>query len=128
MLLPTSPEIGHVDFDNWVSAFVRQVNQRTWLAPTYENSWVNYGSTFQDGGYYKDLFNRVHLRGLVKDGTVANTIFTLPEGYRPPATGIFIVISNSAIGRVDITSAGAVDGTTVDNNWVSLEGISFTAT
>ena len=94
--------------------------------PAFENSWVNYGSGFESAGFYKDPFGRVHLKGLVKTGTVGVAMFTLPSGYRPSATVLFSVHSNGAEGRVDINSSGAVIAVSPSNNaYVSLDGISF---
>ena len=95
-----------------------------WIAPTFQNSWVNYGSPFQTAGYYKKD-NRVYLRGLVKNGTVGQSIFTLPVNYRPTATEIFSVNSIAAFGSVYIASNGQVLANNGNNGWFSLDGISF---
>lgn len=83
-----------------------------WIAVSggvgFENSWVNYGAGEQDAQYRK-VGDIVELRGVVKSGTVGvNAIFTLPSGYRPPASVAFAVASNDAFGRLLITSGGAV--------------------
>ena len=75
----------------------------------------------------------VHLRGLVKSGSIG-AIFTLPAGYRPTATWLFICASNSSAtppgyARVDINTSGSVSLNTYsansNNGWVSLDGITF---
>lgn len=94
--------------------------------PAFANSWANYG-----GGFSTAAFRRrggvVRLKGLVASGTVGQTIFTLPAGYRPAETRLFSTISNSAVGRVDINSAGAVSCQLGSNVWLSLDGIAFFA-
>ena len=63
----------------------QQVSQpEAFIAPTLLNSWVNFDVAINNSaGYYKDAFGIVHLRGLVKTGTVGLAIFALPVGYRP---------------------------------------------
>jgi hypothetical protein len=96
--------------------------------PDFLNSWVNFDTGFSPAGYYKDAFNRIHLRGLIKNGTVGSPAFNLPAGFRPEATILYGTISNSLIGRVDVTPNGDVTPIAPSNNaWVSLEGLSFVA-
>jgi hypothetical protein len=95
-------------------------------APAFANSWVNFGSNWADAAYWKDPFGVVHLRGLIKSGTVGNTAFTLPPGYRPGVNETFSTISNAAVGRVDCLTSGAVQPVSPSNNtYVSLSGITF---
>lgn len=102
------------------------VAQEAWAAPSYSNSWVDYGGAFDTGGYFKDNFGVVHLKGLIKSGTVGATAFTLPTGYRPSTTKIFATSSNNVFGQVWIYSTGVVEPRSPSSNtWVSLEGISF---
>jgi hypothetical protein len=103
------------------------INQSDWIAPTFQNSWVNYGDIYGVAGYMKDSMGFVHLQGLVKSGTVQQCIFTLPAGYRPQYTEIHAVISNNTIGRVDISTVGCVFVNTGSNIYTSLDGITFKA-
>lgn len=97
------------------------------VAPALLNSWVNFGAPFNPAGYYKDQLGIVHLRGLVKNGVIGSAIFTLPAGYRPTNQEIFAVTSNSAFGRLDVTTAGDVVLGTGSNLFVSLDSITFRA-
>lgn len=103
---------------NWVE---------NWTAvSSFTNSWVNFGSGYNDAAYYKDPFGIVHLRGLVKSGTIGTGIFTLPSGYRPPNIQVHAIASNAAFGYIDISTAGVVRPLSPSNNaWVSLDGITF---
>lgn len=95
-------------------------------APPFTNSWVNYGSGWQVAGLWKDASGIVRLRGLIKTGTVGQSAFTLPPGYRPPFSETFAINSNSAFGRLDVQSDGLVVPQTPSNNtYVSLSGIHF---
>jgi hypothetical protein len=76
----------------------------------------------------------VHLRGLVKSGTVgyATPIFILSKPYLPVYTPIRSTPSNDLFGEVRILAAndpngapGAVVAVAGSNTWVSLSGISF---
>jgi hypothetical protein len=106
--------------------------QPQFVIPTFINSWVNFettglGDEHVHAGYYRDALGRVYLRGLVKSGAVPSTIFVLPAGYRPGSRLLFGTISNSAIGRVDVTAAGLVIAQVGNTAWISLNGISFVA-
>lgn len=101
------------------------ITQESWTAPSLLNSWADYGGGYNPAGYFKDSLGIVHLRGLVKDGTIGQAIFTLPAGYRPATGEVFVVISNAALGRADVIAAGNVVATTGNNAWFSLDGITF---
>lgn len=102
--------------------------QEAWIAPTLLNGWVNYGGGYNPAGYFRDKEGIVHLRGLVRSGTMGQAIFVLPEGYRPPFRELHAVQANpNAIGRCDITSDGQVLHVTGDAGWFSLDDITFRA-
>ena len=96
-----------------------------WIAPTFLNSWVNFGGSDEVAGYYQDALGTVHLRGVVKTGTIGTVIFQLPTGYRPDSTIIFPVASNGAFGYCTIDSSGNVTASGGNNTSFSLNGISF---
>jgi hypothetical protein len=101
-----------------------------WIAPTLLNSWVNYDPSYwSPAGYMKDSSGIVHLRGLVKSGTVGSWIFVLPSGFRPARAAMFSVIDgNNAICRCDVHPDGAVvPATMTGNGYYSLDGITFLA-
>lgn len=91
----------------------------------FTGTWANFGSGRNDAGYYKDPLGVVHLRGLVKSGTIGTGIFTLPSGYRPPNIQVHAVASNAAFGYLDISTAGVVRPLVGNTAWVSLDGITF---
>lgn len=101
--------------------------QENWTAPTFLNSWINNGSGYNNAGFYKDEFGIVHLRGLVKSGTMQASIFTLPTGYRPAAREFFGTVSNALFGSVYIDPDGSVVPWSGSNAWFSLDGITFKA-
>ena len=95
-----------------------------WNSLPFVNSWVNYSSDYNPGGYYRDNNGIVRLRGLIKDGT-NTTIATLPAGYRPGyrilTTG-FTHTYNAC--RVDVLANGEISlqHSTYNNGWLSLDG------
>jgi hypothetical protein len=101
--------------------------QEDWIAPTLLNSWVNYGGGYETVGYMKDSLGFVHLKGLVKTGTIGLKFFTLPVGYRPAAVCIFAVASYALFGDVYVSVTGDVTANVGSSNWVSLAGITFKA-
>ena len=104
--------------------------------PVFQNGWSNYDTNvahtdaqYQHVGFARDSFGVVHLRGLVKGGTIGATMFALPPSYCPWFYHAYGVLSNNAFARVTITwvSAGGcfVSLDIGSNAWVSLEGVSF---
>jgi hypothetical protein len=117
-------------------SLVGNITQQAWQTPTLQNAWARYDSAYNPPGYFKDSMGIVHLRGLVRSGTMQKAIFTLPEGYRPEFRELFIVGSymptvtitgQSGHGRVDIASDGQVFPWEGNNGWISLDGITFRA-
>lgn len=97
--------------------------------PAFENSWVNYGSGWGEAAMWRDPLGFVHLRGLIKSGTVGTQAFLLPPGFRPGTNETFPTISNGAVGRVDVLTDGQVEPVSPSNNtYVSLAGIYFRTT
>jgi hypothetical protein len=133
-LSDVSPDIKEAGY-----RFFQQVAQwiNTLLTPpvwtevtSFSNSWVNYDTAFNSAAYCKDVMGFVHLRGLVKDGTVDLAIFTLPVGYRPVKREIFTTQCDSTIARIDVFSTGvvaAIPSTNAGNAWISLDSITFYA-
>lgn len=92
----------------------------------WENSWVDYGLAGQPVGYWKDPLGWVHLRGMIKNGTLGVGAFTLPPGLRPPGQTVHFALSNNAVGRVDVHPEGTVMPMSPSSNlWISLFGIHF---
>jgi len=98
-----------------------------WNAPTLGNSWVNAGGSLNPAGYWKDPIGIVHVRGVIASGTINSMAFTLPVGYRPANTERLVAISNDAIGRLEISNAGAVTPVIGSNVYFSLDGMTFRA-
>ena len=88
--------------------------------PAFENNWVNFGAAHNTAAFYKDACGIVHIKGLVKDGTIGQTIFTLPVGYRPRGSEVVSSLSNAAIGRLDITSDGTVVAVAGNNAYFTI--------
>lgn len=104
--------------------------QQAWQTVSFQNGWTNYGGSYNEGGYFKDSMGIVHLRGLVRTGSVGNayTIFTLPDGYRPARRELLCAGTYpEAHGRVDVETNGRVIPYSVNNGWVSLDGLTFRA-
>lgn len=95
--------------------------------PAFAGTWVNFGTGNSTAAFKLIADGLVQLKGTIKTGTIATAAFTLPAGYRPPASSRFAVPSNNAYGQVDITSAGVVTPQVGNNTFVSLDGISFKA-
>lgn len=97
-------------------------------APPFQNSWVAWGAGEAVPGYWKDPFGFVHLKGVIKSGTINTTAFTLPPGFRPAEKQTIAVISNGAIGRLDVATDGQVTPVSGSNVYVSLNNVRFRVT
>jgi hypothetical protein len=105
--------------------------QEAFIAPTLLNSWVNFGSGYQEVGYMKDSMGFVHIRGMIKSGTLSANIFILPAGYRPNLHTLQVgsrdVGGTEDAANFQILSDGSVMATTGSTSWTSFGNISFKA-
>ena len=76
--------------------------------PPFLNAWVNFDAGWQQAGFWRDVLGFVHLRGLIKTGTINTAAFTLPPGYRPALSEVFPTMSNAALGRLSVAPDGSV--------------------
>jgi hypothetical protein len=111
-------QIVNVLGENWRN--VGDTNQ-----PAYQNSWVNFGGIYAPAGFRIDYLGVVHLRGMIKNGTLNTPAFTLPAGYRPEFRVLVGVDSNGAHGRVEITPSGDVIPVSGSNLWFQLDDLFF---
>lgn len=99
-------------FDIQLAAASETVANEPWTAPSLVNSWVNTGGSTEPAGYRKLVDGRLELRGMVRSGT-ANTIFTLPVGYRPVFETSHAAINFTggvrAVCEVKVLTSGVVE-------------------
>lgn len=96
--------------------------------PAFQGGWASYdnGATYTLPGFRKDPTGRVALKGLIKNGTIAGPIFTLPVGYRPTKELLFAPSNNSnATTDVRVRADGTVYCAVGVNTWLTLDGIEF---
>jgi type II secretory pathway pseudopilin PulG len=102
-----------------------------WNSLSYQNSWGNYNTGFNTGGYLKTTKGIVILRGLlIRTGTAVSgeVIATLPAGYRPSGPLVFVDSANvTGSGRIDIYPNGNIVYVIGDAGYDSLENIHFVA-
>jgi hypothetical protein len=109
-----------------------------WLNLSGANAqWGSVGPYTNSAGFYKDPWGVVHLRGFLRcTGPECNNLqsfFQLPAGYRPQLREIHATIgSENGFSTDSLTISIDNDGTvyrntTIGNNWVTLDGISFRA-
>lgn len=105
--------------------------QETKIAPELLNGWTDYNpTTYEPCGFFKDSCGVVHLSGMVAGGTTtAGTgLFTLPVGYRPEKTEIYLCITSGGTGSIRIDATGNVIlRSGANSTWTSLSGIAFKA-
>jgi hypothetical protein len=104
-----------------------EITQSSWTNATYQNSWVDNGTSNYSVGYMKDSMGFVHLRGVCKNGTAQSVIFTLPAGYRPSKMIFASGVANDLWGGIQIASNGQVSCFTNTNVYVCLDNILFKA-
>jgi hypothetical protein len=98
-----------------------------WIEPSLLNGWVNYDNVRPQVAYAKDSLGWIHIKGLIKGGSIGQPAFIFPEKYRiQDVEKSFSVVSNSAFGvfKVDEPN-GAATPYIGSNVWFSLDGISF---
>ncbi len=111
-----------------VKGGVTILEQEAWQTPAFQNGWVNFSTSYNTAGYFKDSQGVVHLKGLVKSGKASTTIFTLPAGYRPAGRELHVVCTSPDVsGRVDVYTDGQVHMNAGSVSWISLDGITFRA-
>lgn len=116
----------------WGNSVADAINPTAWTAPSFLNSWVNFGGVYQVAQYRK-INDMVYVRGLVKSGTITADMFVLPVGFRPPAGLILPTVAGNGslndVGYLEIATTGGIKyfGTTGYTAYVSL-AVAFSVT
>ena len=96
-----------------------------WTGLSFGSGWANYGGAYQTG-QYKKVGDLVLLRGLVaRTSGVGTTIATLPSGFRPAAQCLYIMNTDTGVGRLDIQTDGQIIAISGGTGWIQLDGLSF---
>lgn len=77
------------------------------LTALYKNSWENFEAGRK--GEYRKNGNHVELRGVIKEGKTKTIAFTLPVGYRPKESKLFIVYAGGSTAYIMVTPGGEVE-------------------
>lgn len=108
--------------------------QENWINATIGTGWENYEEQYNSASYFRDTNGIVHLRGSVKhDQGDNNTIFTLPEGYRPAKNEIQVVALSTgndvSFSLCKISDNGEIShlGGSPGTKGIFLDGITFRA-
>ena len=99
-------------------------------AMTLQNSWVAFGSSFDEPQYILGEDGIVTCTGAIKSGTVTagTTIATLPAGYRPPAIqGPIVVATNAGTCQIKIDTDGNIQFQTDGDTTYTSMHFSFRA-
>lgn len=92
------------------------------------NGWIDYGAEYTPSAFTKTADGYVHLRGMLKSGTIGFALGRLPVGCRPYKKEIFTALSSGNIAtRIDIGVDGYITPQNGSNSWISISGISFRA-
>ena len=84
-------------------------DEEAWIAPTLLNGWVDFAAGWTTAGYRKSANGDIHIRLMIKNGTLGATVFILPVGYRPLANRMFSGNGNGGTSvRWDIAATGDV--------------------
>lgn len=99
--------------------------QESWITLTLTNGWLDM-DTARAIKYRKDQFGRVHIKGSIKSGTLNQSAFTLPVGYRPLQTVYFGGnANNSAVALWTVETTGAVFPRAGSTSHMGADCISF---
>jgi len=97
--------------------------------PPFQNGWSNYGGSYEPA-LYSLTWGVVLLGGVVTGGTIGQTIFTLPKGYRPRYSQVYVTACSVSppqnnFGGVSVNPDGTVVAAKGDNGFFAMSGISF---
>ena len=109
----TTLNIGNSGGTNTVlgaTAFSQGITVEAKTAFTFAGTWADLGAGQPACKYWKDPLGYVHLEGSCTGGG-ADTITTLPSGYRPAAVYLFDTNAGGALARVQIDTLGVVTST-----------------
>lgn len=84
---------------------LREKSPSGWVTPTLAGSFVQSTPPLQ----YRRRGDVVELRGVTNTGTTG-TVFTLPEGFRPPVTTLRF--TGTPVSTISIATTGVVSVTT----------------
>jgi hypothetical protein len=88
----------------------------------FTNGWTDLGSGTIAAAYRK-VADVVQVRGVIRNGTITASAFTLPAGYRPPGTSIYPGSSSGGTTwcPIVVAAAGTVVPNSGTNSQVTLE-------
>lgn len=94
---------------------VGSVASSNWTAAALEHGWTNLGGGYNAAQYMLDSLGFVHIRAVITNGTTTDGIvlFTLPPGFRPPATVGFNIsngFAQHAQMRIDSSGLATLNG------------------
>lgn len=94
------------------------------------NGWVNHSASWSGPFCMKTADGVVTVEGLIAAGTTAagTVLGTLPVGFRPAGSNIFVVATNGGYAKIQVATSGQIAAfSAVDGTFTSLSGISFAA-
>lgn len=102
----------------------------SWTALDLQGDWQRYSDSYNAPMFTRTTSGRVFLKGLIKSSTATSSsgtvIATLPPGYRPAGALVFPTsTSPDTDAKIDVQADGDIIFFRGNNNWISLEGISF---
>jgi len=124
-----------VAFDSRLDALEASLGVEAWHEigaagqPPFQNGWTNFSGTDETAAFRMEPNKVVRLKGVVKGGTGAAAILTLPAGYRP-AKVVRIAVSSGAAGtadRVEISAAGVLTVPVGTTSYVDFTAVEFVA-
>lgn len=104
-------------------------SQDYWHVFTMANGWIDYGGTYPAMSWKFAGDGSIHLRGLVKNGTLSTSVpvYSFDPSVGPEAECIYITKSGAGTARIDTRTNGDLLIMALDNGatngWVSLHGI-----
>jgi phage minor structural protein len=111
----------YLDFENIMARFLAGIYTEDWVYPSLQNGWINYGGSFSQVAYKKDPMGFVHIKGMVRSGTIGSACFTLPSGYIPSEQMTRVTNCDTGMARVDVFRDGQVYIQSGSQTWTSVE-------
>lgn len=93
--------------------------------PAFTGGWSNLGG-YSPAGFYRQPDYWVRLQGVVAGTSATASVFTLPDGYRPPSQFWFTVYSSGTVGKLRVGTDGTVTMTVGGGaSNIFLNGVTF---
>jgi len=122
--IPPPPPQANPALFRWFTDLRQALALEAPVTATLSGGWQPFGAPYAVPQYWR-RGDTLYLGGMAALGTLNVAMFTLPEGYRPPAEHLFEQVGVNASVPISVKPDGSVTLISGATGWVSLDGINF---